>query len=60
MKKEAIRYYALSIIFLAVAIIFYDKSSISIGKFLLFFACGAVFGVNIILGLKATKKKQKD
>ena len=62
MKKEAIRYYALGIIFLAVAIIFYEKSSISIGKFILFFVCGIVFGVNIILGLKTTKKikKQKD
>ena len=56
MKKEAIRHYALCIIFLAVAIIFYDKSSISIGKFLLFFVSGVVFGVNIILGIIATKK----
>ena len=56
MKKEAIRHYALCIIFLAVAIIFYDKSSISIGKFLLFFVSGVVFGVNIVLGIIATKK----
>ncbi len=56
MKKEAIRYYALCIIFLAVAIVFYDKSSINIGHFLLFFISGVAFGVNIILAIKNTKK----
>ena len=56
MKKETIRYYALSIIFLAVAVTFYVQSTVSIGRFLLFFFCGFTCGVNIILGLKATKK----
>lgn len=56
MKKETIRYYALSIVFLAVAIIFYVKSTVSIGKFLLFFFCGFVCGINIYRGLNTSKK----
>ncbi len=52
MTKRNIPFLALSIVFLAVAIVFYDETNLSLGKFLLFFMSGFASGVLFIRGIK--------
>ena len=52
MKKRNIHFYALSIVFLAVAVVFYQETNLSLGKFILFFMCGFVSGVTFLRALK--------
>jgi hypothetical protein len=56
MKKDYLRFFALSIVFLSVAIVFYAQGGVSIGRFLLFFMAGAVFGVNLAMGINSLRK----
>jgi len=56
MKKDYIRFFALSLVFLGVAIVFYAQGGVSIGRFLLFFVSGAAFGVNLAQGIFSLRK----
>jgi hypothetical protein len=56
MKRESIRHFTISIVFLAVAIIFYTRTDISIAKFLIFFIGGIACGANLILGIFTFRK----
>jgi len=56
MKKDFLRFFALSIVFLSVAIVFYAQGGVSIGKFLLFFASGAASGANLVQGIVSLRK----
>lgn len=51
-KKANIQFFAISIIFLAVAVVFFSETNISIGKFILFFMCGFVAGVSFLKGIR--------
>jgi hypothetical protein len=56
MKKDAVRFFAVSLVFLGVAIVFYAQGGVSLGKFLLFFASGAATGVNLVQGIVSLRK----
>jgi hypothetical protein len=56
MNKGSLRFFALSIVFLGVAIVFYAQGGVSIGKFLLFFTSGAAFGANLVQGMVSLRK----
>ena len=56
MNKDSLRFFALSIVFLGVAIVFYAQGGVSIGKFLLFFASGAATGANLVQGIISLRK----
>jgi hypothetical protein len=56
MKKGFFSFFASSLVFLCVAIVFYTQSEVSIGKFLLFFICGAASGANLIAGIANWRK----
>jgi len=56
MKKGFLRFFAISLIFLCVAVVFYSQGGVSIGKFLLFFICGAASGANLIQGIVSWRK----
>lgn len=51
MKKGYLQFFALSLVFLCVAIVFYTQGGVSLGKFLLFFVSGVASGVNLIQGI---------
>ena len=48
MKKGFLRFISLSLVFLAVAIVFYTQGGVSLGRFLLFFGCGMASGVTLV------------
>ena len=52
MKKKNIHFYALSIVFLAVAVVFYQETNLSIGKFILFYMSGFASGVTFLRAIK--------
>lgn len=56
MNKDALRFFALAIVFLSVAIVFYAQGGVSLGKFLLFFTSGAAFGANLAQGIIRLRK----
>ncbi len=56
MKKDYIRFFALSLVFLGVAIAFYAQGGVPIGRFLLFFVSGAACGVNLAQGIISLRK----
>jgi hypothetical protein len=56
MKKGYLQFFALSLVFLCVAIVFYTQGGVSLGKFLLFFVCGVASGVNLIQGIVNWRK----
>lgn len=56
MNKDSLRFFALSIVFLGVAVVFYAQGGVSIGRFLLFFMTGAAFGVNLAMGITSLRK----
>lgn len=56
MKKDYIRFFALSLVFLGVAIAFYAQGGVPIGRFLLFFISGAACGVNLAQGIISLRK----
>ena len=58
MKKDFLRFFSLSLVFLCVAIVFYAQGGVSIGKFLLFFACGAASGANLTQGIISLRKSK--
>ena len=47
MKRNAIRFLMLSIVFLCVAVVFYAQGGVTLGRFLLFFTSGMACGVNL-------------
>jgi hypothetical protein len=51
MKNGHLRFFALSLVFLCVAVVFYTQGGVSLGKFLLFYVCGAASGANLIQGV---------
>jgi hypothetical protein len=51
MKKKSFAFFALSVVFLCVALVFFFESNVSVGKFLLFFVCGAAAGANLVRGI---------
>ncbi len=51
MKRNAIRFFALSIVFLCVAVVFYTQGGATLGRFLLFFTSGMACGVNLLQGV---------
>ena len=54
-NRKPIQYFALSVVFLAVAVVFYSGSGISLANFLIFFFSGAAFGSFIRAGIIASK-----
>jgi hypothetical protein len=60
MNKHVMRYFAIAIVFLGVAIVFFSKANISVGHFILIFFCGATFGANLINGVNSIKKKNQE
>jgi hypothetical protein len=51
MKKGYLRFFAVSLVFLCVAIVFYTESGVTLGKFLLFFVSGVASGANLVQGI---------
>ena len=47
MKNKSIKHYILVVVFLAVAIIFYTESQVSLAEFLIFLFSGILIGINI-------------
>lgn len=56
MKKSYLRFFAVSFVFLCVAIVFYTQGGVSLGKFLLFFFGGAASGANLVQGIVNWRK----
>jgi len=56
MNKDSLRFFALCLVFLGVAIVFYAQGGVSIGKFLLFFVSGAASGANLVQGIVSLRK----
>lgn len=56
MKKNSLRFFAIALVFLCVAIVFYSQGGVSLGKFLLFFTSGAAFGANLVQGIVTLRK----
>ncbi len=56
MKKGYFRFFSLSLVFLCVAFVFYTQGGVSLGKFLLFFFCGAASGANLVQGIVNWRK----
>lgn len=59
MNRRSIRFYALSLVFLSTAVVFYNPEELGLAKFLIFFMSGVVAGVSIANGILASKQKQK-
>lgn len=51
MKKSYLRFFALSVVFLGVAIVFYSQGGVSLAKFLLFYVNGVASGANLVQGI---------
>jgi hypothetical protein len=51
MKKDSLRFFALCLVFLSVAIVFYAQGGVSLAKFLLFYASGVASGANLVQGI---------
>jgi hypothetical protein len=56
MRKGFRRCFVLSLVFLCVALVFYTQGGVSLGKFLLFFVCGAASGANLVQGIVRWRK----
>jgi len=56
MKNNLIKYYALIVVFLGVAIVFASKSEVSNAEFMIFLFSGILIGINIC----KIKNKKKD
>ncbi|NHZ86203.1 MAG: hypothetical protein GWP19_10015 [Planctomycetia bacterium] len=55
MKNKLIRYYALIVVFLGVAIVFYTQSQTTLAQFLIFLFSGILIGINILKIKNANK-----
>lgn len=51
MKLNYLRFFALSLVFLCVAIVFYTQGGVSLARFLLFYVSGVASGVNLVQGI---------
>ncbi len=51
MKKSYLQFFAVSLVFLCVAIVFYTQGGVSLAKFLIFFASGVASGANLVQGI---------
>ena len=47
MENKLIKYYAMIIVFLAVAVVFYTQSQTTLAHFLIFLFSGILVGINI-------------
>lgn len=56
MKKGYLQFFALSLVFLCVAIVFYAQGGVSLAKFLLFFTSGVASGTNLVQGIFSWRK----
>jgi hypothetical protein len=56
MKKRYFASFAVSLVFLCVAIVFYAQGGVSLGKFLLFFVSGVASGTNLMHGIASWRK----
>jgi hypothetical protein len=56
MNKNSLRFFAIGIVFLCMAVVFYTQGGVSLGKFLLFFTSGAAFGANLVQGIISLRK----
>jgi len=56
MKRSYLRFFALSLVFLCVAIVFYTQGGVSLAKFLLFYFSGAASGANLVQGIFSLRK----
>jgi len=60
MKKIAIRFFALAVVFLAVTVVFFDNSGISLAKYLIFVMGGIAAGSLFTRGIIALKTKEEE
>ncbi|OFX19073.1 MAG: hypothetical protein A2041_00795 [Bacteroidetes bacterium GWA2_31_9b] len=60
MKKIAIRFFVLAIVFLAVTVVFYDNTEISFAKYLIFVMGGIAAGSLFTRGIIALKTKEEE
>jgi hypothetical protein len=56
MKKGYWRFFAVSLVFLCSAVVFYTEGGVTLGKFLLFFVSGAASGANLVQGIVGWRK----
>ncbi len=56
MNRNALRFFALSIVFLGVAVVFYAQGGVLLGRFLLFFTSGMACGVNLAQGVISLRR----
>ncbi len=59
MKRKSYRFFALSIVFLASAIVFYNPEELSFAKFLIFLLDGVVVGLTISNGVIAWRREKE-
>ncbi len=59
MNRSAFRFFALSIVFLAVTVTFYESSGITLGKYLIFVVNGFAAGAMLTRGIM-TLRNNKD
>lgn len=51
MNKGYLRFFALSLVFLGVAIVFYTQGGVPFARFLLFYVSGVASGANLVQGI---------
>ncbi len=56
MKKSYLQFFAVSLVFLCVAVVFYSQGGVSLAKFLIFFASGVAAGANLVQGIISLRK----
>ena len=59
MNRHVLRNFGIAIAFLAIAIVSFSKSNISVGHFVRIFLLGTTFGVFLINGVNSIKKKNQ-
>jgi len=60
MKKIAIRFFALAVVFLSVTVVFYDNSGISLAKYCISVMGGTAAGSLFTRGIIALKTKEEE
>lgn len=56
MKKSYLRFFALSLVSLCIAIVFYTQGGVSLAKSLLFYFSGVASGANLVQGIFSLRK----
>jgi hypothetical protein len=55
-KRSSIAFFALTLVFLSVTVVFYEKSGLSLAKYLIFIFGGFIAGSMFTRGIMALKK----